>query len=68
MIAATAPKIEDLTLNIAEEIHVKAPLDVTFETLLEQLGSGMTTVVSRLGRQQRSLLGARAGDQAAHAD
>jgi uncharacterized protein YndB with AHSA1/START domain len=44
MIAATAPKIEDLTLNIAEEIHVKAPLDVTFETLLEQLGSGMTTV------------------------
>jgi uncharacterized protein YndB with AHSA1/START domain len=25
-------------LNIVEEIHVKAPLDVTFETLLEQLG------------------------------
>jgi uncharacterized protein YndB with AHSA1/START domain len=38
MIAATATKIEDLTLNITEEIHVKAPLDVTFETLLEQLG------------------------------
>jgi len=31
-------KIEDLVLNITEEIHVKAPLDVTFETLLEQLG------------------------------
>jgi len=38
MIAATAAKIEDLTMNITEEIHVKAPLEVTFETLLEQLG------------------------------
>jgi hypothetical protein len=38
MIAATATKIEDLTMNITEEIHVKAPLEVTFETLLEQLG------------------------------
>ena|ERR1700721_1380225 len=38
MNAATATKIEDLTLNITEEIHVKAPMDVTFETLLEQLG------------------------------
>jgi uncharacterized protein YndB with AHSA1/START domain len=42
MIAATATKIEDLTLNITEEIHVKAPLDVTFEALLEQLGPGLT--------------------------
>jgi uncharacterized protein YndB with AHSA1/START domain len=25
-------------MNITEEIHVKAPLEVTFETLLEQLG------------------------------
>ncbi len=30
--------IEDLTLNINEEIHVRAPLDVTFAALLEQLG------------------------------
>jgi uncharacterized protein YndB with AHSA1/START domain len=42
MIAATATKIEDLTMNITEEIHVKAPLDVTFDTLLEQLGPFMT--------------------------
>ncbi len=42
MIAATAAKVEDLTLNITEEIHVKAPLEVTFETLLEQLGPLMT--------------------------
>jgi hypothetical protein len=35
---STATKIEDLTLNITEEIHVRAPLDVTFAALLEQLG------------------------------
>jgi len=38
MVAAMTTKIEDLMLNITEEIHVKAPLEVTFETLLEQLG------------------------------
>jgi uncharacterized protein YndB with AHSA1/START domain len=42
MVAATAAKIEDLTLNITEEIHVKAPVEVTFETLLEQLGPLMS--------------------------
>jgi hypothetical protein len=40
--AATAPKpnrtIEDLTLNITQEIHVRAPLEATFAALLEQLG------------------------------
>ena len=30
--------VEDLILNISQEIHVKAPLDKTFEALLEQLG------------------------------
>jgi uncharacterized protein YndB with AHSA1/START domain len=47
MIAATAAKVEDLTLNITEEIHVKAPLDVTFEALLEQLGELMTGAENR---------------------
>ncbi len=42
MIAAATAKVEDLTLNITEEIHVKASLEVTFAALLEQLGSGMT--------------------------
>ena len=42
MIAAAAAKVEDLTLNITEEIHVKAPVEVTFAALLEQLGPGMT--------------------------
>ncbi|HWZ81055.1 MAG TPA: SRPBCC domain-containing protein [Terriglobales bacterium] len=40
---ATADSIENLTLNISEEIHVKAPLDVTFEALLEQIGPGNET-------------------------
>src|SRR5260221_6651371 len=30
--------IEDLTLSIMEEIHVRASIDKTFEALLEQLG------------------------------
>lgn len=34
---ATAPGIEDLTLNITQEIHVNAPLEATFAALLEQL-------------------------------
>jgi len=35
---STATRIEDLTLNVSEEIHVRAPLDATFAALLEQLG------------------------------
>ena len=35
---STGIKIEDLTLNITEEIQVRAALDLTFAALLEQLG------------------------------
>jgi hypothetical protein len=35
---STGIKIEDLTLNITEEIHVRASLDATFAALLDQLG------------------------------
>ena len=35
---STAARIEDLTLNVTEEIHVRASLDATFAALLEQLG------------------------------
>ena len=35
---STATRIEDLTLSIIEEIHVRAPLEITFAALLEQLG------------------------------
>ena len=37
MISA-ATSIENLTLNVTQEIHVRAPVDVTFGALLEQLG------------------------------
>jgi hypothetical protein len=43
MISTTTAGIEDLTLNITQEIHVRAPLDVTFAALLEQLGPGNET-------------------------
>ena len=35
---STATRIEDLTLNVTEEIYVRASLDDTFAALLEQLG------------------------------
>lgn len=33
-----APCIEQMILNVTQEIHVKAPIDVTFAALLEQIG------------------------------
>ena len=36
--SSTALAIESMTLNITQEIHVKASLEATFEALLEQLG------------------------------
>lgn len=36
-------KVEDLTLSITEEIHVKAGLEKTFAALLEQIGPGNST-------------------------
>ncbi len=41
---ATAPSIEDLTLNITLETHVQASLDATFAALLEELGPGNETL------------------------
>jgi hypothetical protein len=36
--ASTATALDNLTLNVTEEIHVKASLEDTFKALLEQLG------------------------------
>lgn len=36
--AAAVVALDSLTLNITQEIHVKASLETTFEALLEQLG------------------------------
>ncbi len=38
MIATATAGIDNLTLNISQEIHVGASLEVTFASLLEQLG------------------------------
>jgi len=38
MIATTTTTIEDLTLNLTLETHVRASLDATFAALLEQIG------------------------------
>ena len=43
MISTAPVGIENLTLNITQEIHVRAPLEVTFAALLEQLGPGNET-------------------------
>ncbi|WP_158821635.1 SRPBCC domain-containing protein [Granulicella sp. S156] len=40
---ATEQTLENLLLTINQEIHVQAPLDVTFAALLEQLGPGNET-------------------------
>src|ERR1700687_3188458 len=40
---STEQTLENLTLTINQEIHVQAPLDVTFAALLEQLGPGNET-------------------------
>jgi uncharacterized protein YndB with AHSA1/START domain len=38
MMSSTAFALDSLTLNVTQEIHVKASLETTFEALLEQLG------------------------------
>jgi len=40
----TLPGIECLTLNITQEIQVKASLEDTFEAILEQIGPGNDTL------------------------
>lgn len=39
----TAPTLENLTLNITRELHVRASLDATFNALLEQMGPANET-------------------------
>lgn len=42
--AATAQKIEDFTLTITMETHVKAGLEATFAALLDQMGTMFTNL------------------------
>lgn len=35
----TLPEIDSLTLRVTQEIHVNAPLETTFDALIEELGA-----------------------------
>ena len=39
----TTPTLDNLTLNLTQEMHVRASLDATFDALLEQMGPGNET-------------------------
>ena len=39
----TVPSLDSLTLNVSLETHVRAPLEATFDALLEQMGPGNET-------------------------
>ena len=39
----TTPTLENLTLDLTHEIHVRASLDATFDALLEQMGPANET-------------------------
>jgi len=40
MTTAIAPGIDQLSINITQEIHVRASLEVTFAALLDEMGPG----------------------------
>jgi activator of Hsp90 ATPase-like protein len=42
-VTLTAPTLENLTLDLAHEIHVRASLEATFDALLEQIGPANET-------------------------
>ncbi len=44
---ATDRTLEDITFTLSQEIHVQAPLEITFAALLEQLGPGNETLDGR---------------------
>ena len=39
----TATTVDNLTLNITHEMHVRAPLEATFDALLEEMGPSNVT-------------------------
>jgi uncharacterized protein YndB with AHSA1/START domain len=42
-VTLTAPALDNLILNITHEMDVRAPLEATFDALLEQMGPGNET-------------------------
>lgn len=48
MSSTSSAAIENLTLSVTQEIHVRASLETTFAALLEQLGPGGDTPDGKL--------------------
>ena len=55
----TIPGIESLTLNVAQEIHVRASLETTFTALLEQLGPENETPEHKMPMKLEAFPGGR---------
>ena len=55
----TGQEIENLTLKITQEIHVKAPLEITFASLLEQLEDNDTPEGNKLPMKLEAWPGGR---------
>jgi hypothetical protein len=58
-VITTGQEIENLTLKITQEIHVKAPLEITFASLLEQLEENDTPEGNKLPMKLEAWPGGR---------
>jgi hypothetical protein len=58
-VITTGQEIENLTLKITQEIHVKAPLEITFASLLEQLEDNDTPEGNKLPMKLEAWPGGR---------
>ncbi len=55
----TIPGIESLSLIVAQEIHVNASLEITFESLLEQIGPANETPEQKMPMKLEAWPGGR---------
>jgi len=55
----TLPGLESLTINIEQEIHVRASLETTFTALLEQLGPENETLERKMPMKLEAFPGGR---------
>ena len=58
--SSTIPGIENLSLHVTQEIQVDAPIETTFEALLEQLGPENETPEHKMPMKLEAWPGGRA--------
>ena len=56
---STIPDVENLTLTVTQEIHVKASIETTFQTLLEELGPENASPEQKMPMKLEALPGGR---------